>query len=859
MHQSFVLVATPVLLAVLVIACAAFIRSAGQYGVRRRRRRLLICLLPAALVSKARAAQDKPLPELTVKAPRSLLSKLEVYNISESAQPAGFVCSMFGHAFRQGDIPPGHRPEFVLQDGSECPATFWGVSSWPDGSMKFCAAMLQIPASLRAGGRLTLEVHAGASAPEQRATRSLNDLRQVDIRIVLNGIDALDGAWTASVSDGLRSGSDIVEIANGPAGAIWRIGSEFRAPDGKLHGQLYCWHYVAVLTGPTDAPAAVRYLGRVAQPWTDVATPPPRHRDFSATLHMGERELRTLQGHAQTETPGPTIRLPHYASFFTAGPDAQWDFIAIGATAGDGRVRVVIDSAYCIASKLVPPYDLRTPVDDAATADYYPMGRGTVVRAMGGTGERADIGLLPEWNVRHLIRPSIENERIARVNAMSAAGWRLGFRKRATRHLVPGVDIRPTYAKLGQPEVRWRGYSHMQGMVRPSPNDSLWREDTAHRPGCVYWPYLFTGEPQYLDILLEHSFAHILDLNAGNQTTWGTTFPRDDVLEGPWRGERGICIGTTAKLYKGSGVLLHGSGGTRMTAWRSRDVAQAAAIAPDAPADGAGTREYLRDVLDSAYAAFRDYMTQVPASYRESGLFIQSNANGAPWQIAYLSWSVCHQADILGSPAAAHVRQHLARFWESFSRQADMACIVAYTCSYRDTHGKLAQSTRDVLGLLQCRLDFDAVTSRIAIADAKGKPRWQWQPRNGDRFAFDKKRAVPLKNFAMIQPFRQLFAVNCQGQSFQLALEENGPPIRFPESVSIDECFASLKDFSPDLAFSRSNSAHGYSANICGAVHYHLACGDEVHTAARELDRIVQAQRVNFRNRPKYRVTGRRA
>jgi hypothetical protein len=823
------------------------------------RRGLFLWLLPAWMLGTARAAAGAGTPEPASQATGRHLCALQLQNDSDAPQRAQFVTPMFGQGFRQGDIPVGERPRFMLSDGRECQATLWGISSWPDGSMKFCAAMVQVPVAVPPQGHLALQVRTGGAAADRASTRSLAELHDADLHVVIDGVSALEGTWKASLSDGIRKQSDIVQIASGPAGAIWRVGSEFRNAAGSAHGQLYCWHYVAALTDPSGALAGLRYLGRVAQPWTDVERPPAQHREFSASLHSGSRRLRALLGHAATETPGDTIRLPHYASFFTAGPEGRWDFVPAGNATDDSAVRVVIDAAYCISARLVPPYDLSTPLGSAPVPDYRPMGRGTMVRAMGTTGERPDIGLLPEWNVRHLVQQSAGHERTMRVNGLCASGWRTTFRKRETLQPVPGVDIRPSYAKLGKAEVRWRGYLHMSGMTTPSPNESLWREDTAHRPGAVYWPYLFTGEPQYLDLLVEIACAHILELHPGNTTTWGVTFPRSEVMEGPWRGERGICIGTQAKLYKGSGVLLHGNGGTRMSAWRSRDVAQAAALAPDKPADGAGTREYLRDVMDSAYAAFRDYMSQVPSSYRESGLFIQASGNGAPWQIAYLSWSVCHQADILGTPQAAHVRSHLSRFWESFSRQADMGCVVAYTCSYRDTNDNLAQSTRDILGLLACSLNFDAATSRVTVSAGKDRTNGDWQPHNGDRFAFSEKQIGPVKNFQAIKPHRQLFAVNCEGQSFQLALQPDGSPIRFPESVQVNLCFASLKNFSPNAAFSPANSAYGYSANILGAVSYYSACGEDVRNALQQLERIAQAQRLNFRDKPKYRALSQRS
>jgi hypothetical protein len=789
----------------------------------------------------------------------SVLTVIQLHNTQGNAeQAADFVSPMFGQAFAKGQLPAGMFPRFVLSDGTACPATLWGISSWPDGSMKFCAAMLRVPVAVAASGNVEVQVRTGGAKPSP-GQRTVQDLLSAELHIELEGQTALEGRWTAALAEGIKAGSNTVLVGSGPAGTIWRIGSEFRDASGAAHGQLYCWHYVAALTGASDQLIGLRYLGRVAQPWTDVRTPAARNREFAAVLKSGSSIVRTLAGHTTTEAPGKIIRLPHYASFFTAGSTARWDYVqGAGSATRDCTVRVVLDVDHLVRSRLVPPYDRRTPIDAAPAVGYVPMGRGTVMRAMGTTGEREDIGVLPEWNVRHLLSQAADHEQIMRVNALSAGGWRFGFRKRTTLQPVPCVDLRPQYAGLGAPEPGWRGLLHMTGMTVPTPNDSIWREDAAHRPGCVYWPYLFTGEPQYLDLLVEHAFAHMLELNQGNGTVWGTTFPRKDIFEGPWRGERGTRIGVGGKLYKGSGLLLHGTGGTRITAWRSRDVVQAAALAPDVAADRADVRTYLRDVIQSAHAAFRDYTGKVPASYRDSGMFVQSKANGAPWMVSYLSWSACHQADILGTPEAAYVRNYLSRFWSSFAETADIGCLVAYTCIFWDDDEQLARSTEDVLGSLDCMLSFKAASSRVFISPDKAGNGGSWKPHDGDAFQFFPKRSPEIAQLLGQRRSRKFYAINCSGQSFQLASAPGGTPITFDADATTSRFFARLKDFSPDLSFSATNASSGYLANIRGAVAYHLACGDAVESVKGKLDRIVEGRRVKFNNNPKYCVVGHR-
>lgn len=826
------------LLAVLAFACVAALGLWARRHVREDpdpvRRGILLTLLlaPFLIGAGTRPGATKRITTLTLR------------NRSRTiAQPAYAVSRMFGQGFLRGDMPTGKHPRFVLSDGTECPATLWGVTSWPDGSMKFCGAMVRVPAEIPAGRSVTIDVTVGD--PSDTRARRLDELVDADIRIELTGVAGLDGVWTASLPDAIERADDVVEIGSGSAGTIWRIGGEFRNAAKKAHGQLYCWHYVAALTGDGDRMAGIRYLGRVAQPWADVTRPAARRRDFNARLMSGDTVIRQLQGHTDSEEAGHVIGLPHYASFFTAGSDARWD--EIGGETVAPSTHLSFDSEYLQRSRLVPPFDLTTPVDPRPTVGYRAMGAGSMVRYMGTTGEREDIGVFPEWNVQHLITQGADHEHTARVNGLASGGWALGFRKRGTRLPVPGVDLKPTYTGLGKPETKWRGRMQMGGMVIPEPSDQLWYEDVAHRPGAVYWPYLFTGEPQYLDLLIEQAFEHVLALAPSNETVIGTDFPRATVLEGPWSGERGYRIGAGGRVHKGSGILLNDSGGLRSAAWRTRDIAQAAALAPDVAPDGAAVREYLRDVMASSHAAFADFTSQVPTSYSDAGLFVMSDGDGSPWMLGYLSWSVCHQADILDSPEAASVRRYLSRFWETVATSSYIGCLVAYRCRLQDDRGGVISRADDLLGHLEVALTASAATSRLAIDPSSPGPNRAWAAHDGDVFAFEVDHN-PAPDAA---PMTKLYAVGCDGESFQLAATPGGAPLELRDS-SIPRFYARFANFSPDITFSASNGASAYAANIRGAVTYHHARGDSVSVAKLELDRIAARLKIDYRGRPKY-------
>jgi hypothetical protein len=818
----------------------------GKSPDSESRRQLLVALALAPGVAIGATDRSEPSAE-------PVLTRIRLHNTSRNVQAAGFVSPMFGLSVRQGDIPTGQYPQFALPDGRACPATLWGATSWPDGSLKFCSAMVRVGADIPARGTLDVMVRRGNARPSD-SRLGLEELALSGLAVELTGVAGLEGIWTAELAQGIRTRSAVVQLGNGDAGAVWRIGADFRDTQGKAHGQLYCWHYVAALQDDAGRLLGLRHLGRVAQPWTDVPTPAPRHRDVKARLLAGQTELRRLQGHVDSEAPTDVIRLPHYASFFTAGEDARWDYVqAAGVAADDCTVRISLDPAYLVSTRLVPPYDLRGYVRYANDVGYHPMGRGTILRGMGTTGERADIGVLPEWNVHHLISQDPTYERVARVNAMASAGWRLTMRKRATGQPIPCADIKPQYAGLGPTEVNWRGYIYATGLVKPEPNESLWKEDTGHRPGCVYWPYLFTGEPQYLDLMVEQGFAHVLELAVGG-STYATQAPISKLYADGWKGNRAVRIGSAGADHPGAGVLFNGSGGTRIPAWASRDVAQAAAMAPDTAADGAAVRDYLRDVMLEAYAALSDYARLMPSTFTSAGMFVLGDKNESPWARAYLSWSICHQADVLATTQAVSAREYLSRFWRAYAAVADIGGMTAYRCSFWTDKG-MVERIEDVVSMRQGLVSFKASTSRGTIVHELGKPALAWGPTDGDMFMFGAVELSPALPAPGIRAGQRLHAINCEGTSFQLSYTPGGPPIRIPADVDISTYMCRAKNLAPALQF--NGSPHAPPANLRGAIAYHHMRGDDVGLALQGLNRIVDDQRIKFDDRNKYLVVSR--
>ena len=750
----------------------------------------------------------------------ALITTITLQNTSASTQAAGFVSPMFGLPLKQGDMPAGQYPQFKLTDGTNCPASIWGVSSWPDGSMKFCAAMVRVPSSVAGSGTLALQVYSGGTTPAPSA-RTTADLTAADLKVELTGVTNLTGLWTASLNTAIADADDIVVIGDGPAGKVWRIGGPCKQA-GAAHGQLHAWHYVAALTNSSGGLLGLRYLGKVGQPWVDVASPAPARRVATAALKSGATNLRTLQGHDTTETPGANIGMPHYSSFFTVGAEGLWDFVA-GSQATECTLRVIHNKTYFTKSRLVPSYDLSLAATSSTAHNYAPYGAGPMQRYMPGTGERDDIALLPTWMVRHLLTQSAAEERTVRTVGLSSGGWRTQLRHRAyPSGVIPCTTAAASYAGMGNvlPSIR---YSDGGGVAMPADNTSLWVGETepSHRPSAAYYPYLITGEPQYLDLLEDHAAELLLAWIPGSRTprvtlpvTNTTLFANADY------GERDAVVGATN--YKGGGQFFVG-GVVRVMAWSTRDIAQAAAILPDTSPSGVGTRAYLREVLEQSYAAINDYNTRFGADWQNTGIlnFDERKEFLYSWASGYLSNSVCHQANILGSTSAATLRAYLGRYWEGIANQMDIACAFSYHGSMFDQNGVRATTTPELLYGLSAQLTFDSGTSRMTVSGTTGN--WySWSPSNGDVFAF----LTAANPYPAIPEYQRMYAVNSSGKSCQLSLTPGGSPVAVPATMVITSCMAQIQDFSPDVSFEVNLGSGGYLANITSAIRSHAAGGD---------------------------------
>ena len=85
--------------------------------------------------------------------PGSTIAELAYFNDTASPIPAHAVTRMFGHQYREGDIPSGDYPQFELEDGTPVASNTDMATPWPDSSMLHASHTLRVPAGISAIAR----------------------------------------------------------------------------------------------------------------------------------------------------------------------------------------------------------------------------------------------------------------------------------------------------------------------------------------------------------------------------------------------------------------------------------------------------------------------------------------------------------------------------------------------------------------------------------------------------------------------------------------------------------------------------------------------------------------------------------
>lgn len=844
------------------------------------------------------------------------ITTLTIANTSGVTVPGGFITQMFGHQFKQGDIPVGFRPRFETTATFECPHTMFGESLWPDGSLKTASFFARVPGLVAGNGSINLVVKA-TQAAQPASSRTLADFASggADIKMSVVGLDNLSGTWESSLNMGTAGA---MVLGDGPVGKVWRIWQPFTQA-GVPHGQLMALWYAVALQDASGNLYGVRYLARVCQPSYNLDTPVKSFRSFSSMQvkngasvvrdcyanHAAPKSFTYSSGNtvscpAHTLEVGTLVRLSgalpagvtagtsyflgvpdnnslgfanvpnnnssnfaalsggstsgslvaypyltHFGSLWSAGSSAMYDFAqAGGSAAADAPVRVVKNKKYMVSTGLVGSYDVTT-VPTAQTAwGYEPNSMGPIQRDNTGTGERPDIGLFPTWHVRHIMSGNAVDEQVVRATGLMLAHAPIQLLDAATK-MMPIVNNK-TYAGMpaSNQNFRWDGGNNTSGFTNPAgiKATGLFAVTFDHMPCLWTYPYLMTGEPQFLDMGLDMMNLAVMHRYNGPSTS-------NAISIGVIR--NGTCNGT---VY--SGVTAGDPYALREDAWSSRDVGMVNGLMPTS--QNASVKAYAADLMDATYSILIDYINNVaPPFFKASGMMHHRTAtyaqNSDNWMHGY--W-LAQNSYVAAVTQNAKVRTLMDHAMKWFVVQYNIVNSAWHLPTYR-TIARVGDSSTApyITTTTQLASTGGAIswTAAGSLFTAQVTPSGNgWNPANGDKIMWETEFGSPVP--AGMARFTPYYAVNTSGRTFQLSLSPGGAPLTLSDSFAtpVGICLISAN---PPAQYGMEGGIGyqlGYLANIHGACNLAKAAGCTTYSQAMINDLNTRDTGAAFNTDPKW-------
>jgi len=536
----------------------------------------------------------------------------------------------FGQVFAPGDLPRGAGLAAKLPDGSLLPLQLDVKASHPDGSVRHAVVSLIVP-RLRADKDLGLALVK--STKKAQDTAKAGGAPDTVVTVVIDG-----ERYTAS-SAALLKTQKAQTWLQGPVVTELQVAAPLKNAKGDEHPHL-------------AARFALRWYPQARQARIDVTVennwayePDPQNFTYDVTITADGRQVYRKQD------------LTHYHH-------ARWRTLAWTGEAPALHLRH--DSAYLIATRALPNYDLSVVMRERELAQLAsrwegpktePMCVGLAMRAMGTTGGRGDIGLLPGWGAAYLISMDPRAKKVTLGTADLAGSWPMHYRDKRSGLPVSLMDY-PYMTLLGRPgdtrnpkTGKQEAFPACRKDACKSPN----RPDDSHQPAFAYLPYLVTGDHYYLEELHFWTMYNVFSSNPG---------------------------------YRKNVQGLLSSGQVRGQAWSLRTLGEAAYITPDSHP----LKRDLQAILDSNLAWYNATYSNNEEANRLGvivngyGVIYKQKTAVAPWQDDFFTAAVGHVAE-LGFKEAEPLLKWKARF--PIARMVgDGACWILganYTYSVRAT------------------------------------------------------------------------------------------------------------------------------------------------------------------------------
>jgi hypothetical protein len=540
----------------------------------------------------------------------------------------------FGQVFVPGDLATTDGLVGKLSDGTLLPLQVDVKATHANGSVRHAIISTVLP-SLNIGQTQTIglvKATKGVTPSVLTPTDLLNAGFTASVKLTLNGQD-----YTASVDSLLRNGTPKTWLAGAVANE-WLVWAPPTTAAGVAHPHLMARFAIRSFTGLNKARVDVT----IENGWA--FEPAPQNFTYDAQILVGGNTV-----YSKTS-------LTHYHH-------ARWRKTFWWGV--EPQINVKENIAYLIATKAVSNYDQTLVISPNTLASLKaswigakvePMGVGLAMPAMGTTGGRPDIGLIPAWGVMYLLTMDARAKEVTMGTADLAGSWSIHYRNKNTDRVVSLVDY-PYMTILGNPGDTMNPVTKKSeafpacGGVCTNPST----HDSSHQPNFAYLPYVVTGDYYYLEELQFWAMYNMFQHNPGyRENIKGLVHP--DQLRGQ--------------------------------AWSLRTLVEAAYITPDTDSLKAQFATFLSNNLDWYNTEYTNNPNANKLGAIGHGYAMGYNGNRglAPWQDDFFTSAIGHIAE-LGYSKAQPLLSWKAKF--QIGRMADPGfCWISgaiYAMNVRDT------------------------------------------------------------------------------------------------------------------------------------------------------------------------------
>jgi hypothetical protein len=450
-----------------------------------------------------------------------------------------------------------------------------------------------------------------------------------------------------------------------------------------------------------------------------------------------------------------------------------------------------------------------------------------VIRNIGQTGENEGIGHFPDWYVRHMFTLAAVDEQAVRVVGLIGGHLPVCLRDNST-HAIPVVNA-TTYS--GMPAhnstFQWKAENgQTSGFTQPSNTNVLaqgWSFlDWTHICSFSPYPYLLTGEPQFMDLLTEYANGAIYHQYTGGGTA---------VVNGTTQtigGVRNASI--NGNIY--SGGAFHGDDLLRAIAWPVRDLSAGVGLLPTTHPENSSYHTYFSDMLQTCFDGYADYRAMLTASANSyvttNGMWNESdNADGGVgdmWAKGYLIGAVTQSAVLAENSSALTFLNYLVKWPAHINSTFGTFAVGYYQALERGgaTSSSPYVTSDTALACFGWGVSWNSGTGLFTLTASPAT----YALANGDKFMWNGTVEGPIAGgFSGYTPY---YVVNKSGSTFQLSASLGGSPISPSDTNSIGSIYCMPAAPLPSTGSVSDITGTGIVASVLGALNWANAAGGTV-------------------------------